>query len=125
MKNFLFSLIAISFIVIVVRCSLTKDIPDWIVGREGEIPTETIVNSLNGIDTVVVEFQYDDLIFIPVMDGYLIYSEISQGPCVDHLFLEDAKSFLWWVLQYPIQDDYDYQDSNDYYRELLLEKIYN
>mgnify|MGYP001172785716 CR=1 FL=1 len=123
MREFLF----LVMVLITIGCG---NVPDRIYANANDLPTETVVKSLNGIDTVHVEFEHDILTFVPAADGYIIYSEVSEDAhCIDHLYTGSAQSFLWWVIQFPY-DSTDHSDTmvelgaNGYYRELITEKIY-
>lgn len=81
---------------------------------------------INGYNTVTVIFPNDTIRLNPTNDGYVLYSYMETEPFpIDWLYTSDAKSFIWWVAQYPLDiSDSHVENPNIYYRELLLEKIY-
>ena len=81
---------------------------------------------IDGFNTVTVTFPSDTIHLIPVGDSYVLYSYLEEDPFpIDMLYTDDAQSFIWWLSQYPLEPtDHNLENPTEYYRDLLLEKIY-
>ena len=102
---------------------------DWIFVSTKEHNLKTILSTFNSIDTVTVDFgdSSDMLVFIPDGSGvgYIVYSEISENEhCIDYLWVNEAKAFVYWVRTFPIGGD-DREMANEYYRNILNKYVYS
>ena len=81
---------------------------------------------IDGFNIIIAVFPNDTIRLNPIDDGYLLYSYMETEPFpIDVLYTKDAENFIWWVAQYPLDiTDSHVENPNEYYRSLLLEKIY-
>lgn len=93
----------------------------WVVA--GQVSDNTVIESINNVDTVTVEFKYDLLTFIPTTEGIVIYSEVSTFP-IATFDIYTSRNFLQWVLIEPMDEAEDGEYSNHYYQSIIEEKIW-
>jgi len=78
--------------------------------------------SLVGTDNLSVYQRNDIIHFVKYKDMIIIISEVSEH-YVAVMSFEEAKSFCYWVLIYPLKKK-DINYSNHYYQNLIKEKIW-
>lgn len=81
----------------------------------------------SGIDTIYLQMENDGLLFVPdrTSNGtaeYKVYSETCEMYAVGLLSISEARTFAYWVLAYPPEDQ-DTNHINQYYFSLFQEKI--
>lgn len=67
--------------------------------------------------------EYNIITLVPKGDMYMVISEVSTYP-IGIFTYEDTKSLLFWILEYPMDDDEDGIYSNNYYQSLIEEKLW-
>ena len=94
-----------------------------------QVPEDVVISSLNGLDTVYVNFKEDILTFIPDGNkiGYIVYSDVAAAGyddhAIDYLWQGEAEAFIHWALECPISGD-DREKANEYYRQIINDKVY-
>lgn len=119
----IFSMLVAVVVLLSVSLIIGKNKNRWHHFYEDDHSITEIVDHMNGKDTISVTFQYDILVFIPVNgSGYVAYSEISENDhCIDYLWLDEAKEFLYYSYINPIDNNYKGEaiEANEYYRMIL------
>lgn len=115
--------------IILILLLITSNInsQSWInwIDTNDETNHQLILGSINGYDTVTIIQQFDIITIVPDQLGeYKIISNLAEYP-IALLGTSDTKSFIFWLLEFPL----DLENKNPlysqiYYNNLLMEKIW-
>lgn len=135
-NSFLFKTLGIMFLITIsmflgnlIANALFSEHGERIAVKVNEVSEDVVLSSLNGLDTVYVMFDEDVVTFVPDGNnvGYVVYSDVAaenyDDHAIDYLWQDEATAFIHHAIQSPLCGD-DREKANEYYRQLINDKVY-